>query len=57
MTRCVDKSSVRLTNGNMVVIVNSNQIAELEMASSRGGLTGNTLHRTAITKEDIGMIV
>lgn len=41
----------------MVVIVDGNQIAQLEMASSRGGLTGDTLHGTAITKEDIGVIV
>lgn len=50
-------SSTRLTNGNMVVIIDSNQIAKLEMTSSGGSLTGNTLHGTAVTKEDIGMVV
>lgn len=41
----------------MVVIVDSNQVVELQVTSSTGGLAGNTLHSTAITEEDIGVVV
>lgn len=41
----------------MVVIIDGNQIAELEMPSSGSGLAGNAFHGTTITEEDIGMVV
>jgi hypothetical protein len=45
------------TNGNVVVIVDSNQIAELQVTSSRSSFTGNTLHSTAITEEHECVVV
>lgn len=41
----------------MIVIIDGDQVAQLEMASSRSSLASNTLHRAAITKEDIGVVV
>ena len=46
-----------VTNGNVVVIVDADQVAELQMASSASSFTGNTLHGTAIAKEAIGVVV
>ena len=46
-----------LTDGNVVVIVNGNQVAELEMASHGCSLAGNTLHSTTITEEREGVVV
>ena len=46
-----------LTNGNVVVVVESDQVAELEVTSSGGGLRGNTLHGAAITEEAVGVVV
>lgn len=41
----------------MVVIVNGNQVAELQVTSHGGGLAGNTLHSTAITEEAVCVVV
>lgn len=41
----------------MVVIVDGDQVAQLEMAGGRSSLASNTLHCTAITKEDIGVVI
>lgn len=48
---------VDLTNGNVVVVVDGNQVAELQVTSHRGSLGGNTLHGTAITEEGVGVVV
>ena len=45
------------TNGNVVVIVDSNQIAELQVTSSRSSFTGNTLHSASITEEHECVVV
>ncbi len=41
----------------MVVIVDTNQVTEFQVTSRGGGLTGNTLHSTAITEVDICVVV
>lgn len=41
----------------MVVVVDGNQVAQLQMTGSRGSLTGNTLHSTAITEEHVCVVV
>ena len=41
----------------MVVIVDGNQVAKLEVTSHRGSLAGNTLHSAAITEEHVGVVV
>lgn len=45
------------TNGDVVVIVDGNQVAELQMTSHGGGLGGDTLHGATITEEDVGVVV
>ena len=45
------------TNGDVVVIIDHDQVAQLQMASSGGSLAGNTLHSTAITKEAVCVVV
>lgn len=46
-----------LTNGNVVVVVDGNQVAELQVTSHGGSLGGDTLHGTAITEEGVGVVV
>jgi hypothetical protein len=46
-----------LTNGNVVVVVEGDQVAELEVTSGGGSLRGNTLHGAAITEEAVGVVV
>jgi hypothetical protein len=46
-----------LTNGNVVVVVEGDQVAELEVTGSGGSLGGNTLHGAAITEEAVGVVV
>lgn len=41
----------------MVVIVDGNQVAELQVTGSGGGLRGNTLHSATITEEAVGVVV
>ena len=45
------------TNGNMVIIVDHDEISQLQMAGRASCFTGNTLHGTSIAKETISMIV
>jgi hypothetical protein len=49
--------SKALTNGNVVVVVEGDQVAELEVTGSGGSLRGNTLHGAAITEEAVGVVV
>lgn len=44
------------TNGDVVVVINGDEIAELQVSSQRCGFTGNTLHSATISKEHEGMI-
>lgn len=46
-----------LTNGNVVVIVDSDEVAQLQVTGHGGGLTGDTLHSAAITEEGVGVVV
>ena len=41
----------------MIVIIDSNQIAQLKMAGGGSGFARDTLHGTTITKEDICVVV
>lgn len=45
------------TDGNVVVIVDGDQIAELQVTSSRSSLAGNTFHSTSITEEHECVVV
>ncbi|KAH3662800.1 hypothetical protein OGATHE_004376 [Ogataea polymorpha] len=44
-------------DGDLVVIVESNQVAQLQVASKRHGLGGDTFHHTSVTKETVGVVV
>ena len=44
-------------NGDVVVIVDGNQVAQLQVTSHASGLAGNTLHGAAITEEHVGVVV
>lgn len=44
-------------NGNVVVIVDADEVAELEVASQRRGLARDTLHQATITEEAVGVVV
>lgn len=44
-------------NGNVVVVVDGNEVAQLEVASQGAGLAGNTLHQAAIAEEAVGVVV
>lgn len=48
---------MHLTNGDVVVIVDGNEVAQLQVTSHGGGLTGNTLHGAAIAEEGVGVVV
>jgi hypothetical protein len=41
----------------MVVIIDSNQVAQLKMTCHTSSLTSNTLHSTSISKEGVYMMV
>ncbi len=41
----------------MVVIVDGNEVAQLQVTSHGGGLTGNTLHGAAIAEEAVSVVV
>jgi len=45
------------TNGNVVVIVNGNQVTQLQVTGGRGSLAGNALHSAAITKKHVSVVV
>lgn len=45
------------TDGDMVVIIDANEIAELQMTSQGSCLACNTFHSTSITKETVCVIV
>jgi hypothetical protein len=41
----------------VVVIINGDQVAELQVSSSASCLASNTFHGTAIAKKDVGVVV
>jgi hypothetical protein len=51
------QNSPGLTNGNVVVVVDGNQVAKLQVTSSRSSLASNTLHGAAITEEAVCVVV
>jgi hypothetical protein len=44
-------------NGNVVVVVDTDQLSELQVTSLGSGLRGNTLHSTSISEETVGVVV
>lgn len=44
-------------DGDVVVIIDGNEVAELEMSGQRDGFSGNTLLQTTVSKECVGMVV
>lgn len=46
-----------LTNGNVVVIVDADQVAQLEMSGEGSSLACDTLHGTTVTKDTVGVVV
>jgi hypothetical protein len=58
MLASLEKSSLTVrTNGNMVVIIDSNQVAKLQVSSNGSSLASNTFLCTPITEEHIGVVV
>lgn len=47
----------KLTNGDVVVVVDHDKVAELQVTGSRSSLGGNTLHGATITEEAVGVVV
>jgi hypothetical protein len=47
----------RLTNGDVVVVVDHDEVAELQVTSHRCSLGGDTLHSAAITEEGVCVVV
>lgn len=45
------------TNGDVVIVIDSNQIAELQMASKAGCFTSNAFLSTAIAEKHVGVVV
>jgi hypothetical protein len=45
------------TNGDVVVIVDGNEVSELQVTGSGGSLASNTLHGAAITEEHVDVVV
>jgi len=41
----------------VVVVVDGNQVAELQVTSGGGSLRGNTLHGATVTEEAVGVVV
>jgi hypothetical protein len=41
----------------VVVVVDGNEVAELQVASHRSSLAGDALHSAAITEEHVGVVV
>ena len=46
-----------LTNGDLVVVVDGDQVAELQVTSHGRCLAGNTLHCTSITEEGVCVVI
>jgi hypothetical protein len=47
----------KLTNGDVVVIVDGNEVPELQVASHGSSFAGNALHSAAITEEHECVVV
>lgn len=57
ISSCQMTASPLLTNGDAVVIVDSNQVAQLQVTSQTGSLAGNALHGATVTEEAVGVVV
>jgi hypothetical protein len=44
-------------NGNVIIIIDGNEVTELEMSCHGGSLTGHTLHHASVAQEDIGVVI
>lgn len=52
-----ERIAINLTDGDVVVVVDGNQVAKLKVTGHGGSLGGNTLHETAVTEEHVGVVV
>lgn len=57
MLNTIGKSTLSLTNGNVVVVVDADQVAELQVTSHRSSLGGDTLHGASITEEAVCVVI
>ena len=46
-----------LTDRDVIVIIDGNQVAKLEMTSNTGRFAGNSLHGAAISEEAVGVVI
>lgn len=46
-----------LTNRDVVIVVDSDQVAELQVTGCGSGFARNTFHGTSVAKEDEGVVV
>jgi hypothetical protein len=46
-----------LTNRDVVIIINHDEVAQLQMPSYASGLAGDSLHCAAISEETVGMVI
>lgn len=44
-------------DGDVVIIIEGNELTKLQVTSERASLRGNTFLKTAITEDDIGVVV
>ena len=51
------ESVPELTNRDVVVVVDADEVTELQVTSSGSGLTSNTLHGATVTEEEKGVVV
>ena len=51
------RTKLQLTDGNMVVVVDTDEVAKLQVAGKRSRLAGNAFHSTTIAKEEERVVV
>jgi hypothetical protein len=55
--RNTDEDVRFLTDGDMIIVIDSDQVAELQMTSKTSSFAGDALLGTTISKECVGMII
>lgn len=45
-----------LTDGDVVVVVDADEVTQLQVTSHTGSLAGNTLHSASVTEEAVGVV-
>jgi hypothetical protein len=44
------------TDGDVIVVIEANEVSEFQMSSQTGSLAGDALHGTAIAKDAVGVV-